>query len=71
MKEETWMTADEALEYGFVDKVRGKIKAIARVNKSQIFCSGKVMNIGKYHYSNVPDYPTIKLETQPKEGNQS
>jgi ATP-dependent protease ClpP protease subunit len=57
MEEETWMTADEALEYGFVDKVRGKINAIARVNKSQIFCSGQLMNIAKYHYRNVPDYP--------------
>lgn len=66
MDEETWMSADEALEYGFVDKVRGKIKAIAKVGKFQIFCSGKTLDIGKYHYQNVPDYPTIKLESENK-----
>lgn len=56
MAGETWMTADEALEYGFVDEVRGKISAIAKVSSSQIFCSGRVMNIGKYQYHNVPKF---------------
>lgn len=61
MEDETWMTADEALEFGFVDQVRGKISAIAKVRgTSQIFCSGRVMNIGKYHYKNVPKYPTVE-----------
>jgi ATP-dependent Clp protease, protease subunit len=62
MEEETWMTADEAQEYGFVDVVRGKINAIAKVSKTQIFCSGKVMDIAKYHYKNVPAYPFKELQ---------
>src|SRR4029077_12826140 len=57
MENETWMSADEALDYGFVDRIKGKIKAIAKVSKSQILCSGKLMDIGKYHYRNVPQYP--------------
>jgi ATP-dependent protease ClpP protease subunit len=64
MEEETWMTANEALDYGFVDKVRGKINAIARVNKSHIMCSGQLMNFGKYHYMNVPNYPFKKVEKE-------
>jgi ATP-dependent protease ClpP protease subunit len=70
MADETWMTADEALEYGFVDKIRGKINPIARANKTQIFCSGQLMNFTKYKYRNFPDYPfeEIKIEeVQPKE----
>jgi hypothetical protein len=66
MADETWMTADEALENGFVDKVRGKIRAIARVSGTQIFCSGQKMNFAKYQYKNVPDYPLVKPKFQPK-----
>lgn len=66
MEDETWLTAEQALEYGFVDKIRGKIKAIAKVNKTQILCSGRLMDIGKYHYRNVPKFPTIKLEAKPE-----
>jgi ATP-dependent Clp protease protease subunit len=70
MTEETWMTADEALEYGFVDQVRGKIKAIARVSSTQILCSGRVMNIEKYHYRNFPKFPymakTARIEVKPE-----
>jgi ATP-dependent Clp protease protease subunit len=61
MEAESWMTADEALDYGFVDKVRGKIRAIARVGKSKIFCSGVLMDAGKYGYKNIPKY---KLATE-------
>lgn len=64
MEEETWMTADEALEYGFVDKVRGKINPIAKANKTQIFCSGQLMNFAKYKYSNFPNYPIKEVKTE-------
>ena len=60
MEDETWMTADKALEYGFVDKVRGKIRAISKASKSQILCSGRLLDVAKYGYRNVPDYPEIK-----------
>jgi ATP-dependent protease ClpP protease subunit len=57
MADETWMTADEALEKGFVDSVRGKSKGIARVGAGRIMCSGKVMNLARYHYRNAPKWP--------------
>lgn len=59
MEGETWMTAEEARDYGFVDRVKGKVKAIAKVRTGQILCNGRIMNIGKYQYHNVPDYPAV------------
>jgi ATP-dependent Clp protease, protease subunit len=64
MEDETWLTAEEALEYGLVDEIRGKIKAIAQVSKTQIMCSGRLMDIGKYHYRNVPKYPAVSAKSQ-------
>jgi ATP-dependent Clp protease protease subunit len=64
MADETWMSADEALEYGFVDEVRGKINAIAKVGKSQIMCCGQLMDVGRYHYKNVPKYPAAKAKAE-------
>jgi len=60
MEDETWMTAEKALEYGFVDKVRGKIRAISRASKNQILCSGRLLDVARYGYRNVPDYPKIR-----------
>jgi ATP-dependent Clp protease, protease subunit len=57
MNEETWLTADEALGYGFVDEVRGKTKPISKASSGRILCCGRIMNIGKYQYRHVPDYP--------------
>lgn len=62
MEAETWMTSDEALDYGFVDKVKGEIKAIAKVSNSSIMSNGQIMNVAKYHYLNVPEYPVVKME---------
>jgi ATP-dependent protease ClpP protease subunit len=65
MEDETWMTAEKALEYGFVDKVRGKIRAISKANKNQILCSGRLLDVAKYGYKNVPNYPEVKLKKKP------
>lgn len=62
MEAETWMTASEARDYGFVDQVKGKIKEIAKASANQIFCSGKLLDVRKYHYRNVPNYPTVNKE---------
>ena len=64
MEDETWMDAEEALEYGFVDRIKGKIKAIAKLNRSQILCSGQLMDLGRYHYRNVPKFPTLKADAR-------
>jgi hypothetical protein len=60
MADETWLTPDEALEKGFVDTVRGKIQGIARVGAGRIMCSGRLMDIARYHYRNAPKWPTTK-----------
>ena len=60
MADETWMTADEALEKGFVDSVRGNSKGIARVDAGRIMCSGRLMNLARYHYRNAPKWPYKK-----------
>jgi ATP-dependent Clp protease, protease subunit len=67
MNEETWLTADEALQYGFVDEVRGKTNAIARVDASHIVSCGRIFNIARYQYKHVPEYPTIKSPVNKKE----
>ena len=64
MDDETWMDAEEALEYGFVDRIKGKIKAIAKLNRAQILCSGQLMDLGRYHYRNVPKFPTLKADAK-------
>lgn len=71
MEAETWMSADEAFDYGFVDKVKGSIKAIARTDNGRLVANNQVMNVAKYHYLNVPEYPTVKIvETKRKEETQ-
>jgi ATP-dependent Clp protease, protease subunit len=75
MDEETWMDAEDALAYGFVDRIKGRIKAIAKVNRTQILCSGRLMDLARYHYRNAPKFPTLKApdrkaaeaELKPKE----
>jgi ATP-dependent Clp protease protease subunit len=61
MAEETWMTPEEALENGFVDTVRGNSKGIARVGAGRIMCSGRLMNLARYHYRNMPKWPSKRL----------
>jgi ATP-dependent Clp protease, protease subunit len=65
MAKETWMSADEALEKGFVDKVRGRIRAIAKVSATQILCNGQTMNLAKYQYQNAPKF---KFQEMPEPG---
>jgi len=67
MDAETWMTAEEALEYGFVDRVCGKVKAISSALAGRVLVNGKVYNLGKYQYKNTPKYPKTKEEPKVEE----
>ena len=67
MEDETWMDSDQALEYGFINRIKGKIKAIAKVGRSQILCSGRVMDLDRYHYRNVPKFSKAKPITKEAE----
>jgi ATP-dependent Clp protease, protease subunit len=66
MAAETWMTAEEARDYGFVDKVRGKIKAISKADRAHLCAAGRVMNFAKYQYRNMPKYPLVPRKVEPK-----
>src|SRR6267142_5146807 len=61
MADETWLIPDDALEMGFVDTVRGKVQAIARVGAGRIMCSGRLMDIARYHYRNAPKWQSKRL----------
>lgn len=65
MADETWMTADEALERGFVDTVRGNSRGIARVGGGRIMCSGRLMDLARYHYRNAPKWPLKRAAAPP------
>lgn len=67
MDAETWLTADEALEYGFIDEIGQSIKAVACATK-------KMLNL----YENAPDDLPTKEDPdeeskpdEPKEGEQT
>ena len=65
MANETWLSPDEAMGKGFVDTVRGKVQAIARVGGGRIMCSGRLMDIARYHYRNAPKWPLQKRPMPP------
>lgn len=64
MEDETWLTADEAKEYGFVDEIVKEVKVAA---------SAKGIKIGEQVFENkVADmiknkYPNVKIEKEEKE----
>jgi ATP-dependent Clp protease protease subunit len=67
MDEETWLTADEALTYGFVDEIRGKGNATSSAGKGKLSIAGQIYNVARYGYHNVPNFPTIPItKTKPK-----
>lgn len=57
---ETWFTAEEAVEHGFADEVRGVIKASAIDSKRAIF-NGLEFDLSRFH--NVPEF-TASTETE-------
>jgi ATP-dependent Clp protease protease subunit len=71
MDQETWLTAEEARDMGFVDQVRGKIKAISKIDNKRIFCSGRIIDFSKYQYRNVPNYPLVPRDRDKAKEKQS
>jgi ATP-dependent Clp protease, protease subunit len=66
MDAETWLTADEAFELGFVDEVRGKNASTKSAGRGRILCNGRVFNIARYGYHHVPDFPDATETEKPK-----
>jgi ATP-dependent protease ClpP protease subunit len=51
---ETWMTAEQAVEKGFADEVRGVIKAAAIVDENRAVFNGVEFDLSRFH--NVPAF---------------
>lgn len=64
MDDETWMTADEALEYGFIDKVDEANQAAASTKGDHMMVNGLTFDLSRYQ--NRPKLPGNK----PKEEKQ-
>lgn len=51
---ETWMTAEEAVEKGFADEVRGVVKAAASVGTKRAVFNGVTFDLSRFH--NIPAF---------------
>jgi ATP-dependent protease ClpP protease subunit len=68
MRAESWMHADEAVENGFADEVRGVVKAAASIGNKRVIFNGATFDLSRFH--NVPEFSgevTTKgtMETRP------
>jgi ATP-dependent Clp protease protease subunit len=72
MNNETWLTAKDALQFGFVNEVKGKVIPTASVSKSRLMINGRILNVARYGYHNIPSFPhvepekTMPLDVKPK-----
>jgi ATP-dependent protease ClpP protease subunit len=61
MKAETWMSAQDAVDKGFADEVRGVVKAAAIVGNKKAIFNGVTFDLSRFH--NVPAF-TATTEQQ-------
>jgi hypothetical protein len=59
---ETWMTAEEAVENGFADEVRGVVKAAASLGNNKVIFNGVTHDLSRFH--NVPAFRAQKTKTK-------
>jgi ATP-dependent Clp protease protease subunit len=67
MDEETWMTGDEAVEYGFADEVEKEKKVAAAVKGDFAIFNGRQFNIKDFNYRNLPKLAEAEEEDPPKD----
>src|SRR5215831_21040598 len=51
---ETWMTAEQAVEHGFADEVRGVVKAAAMLGENRANFNGTEFDLSRFH--NIPAF---------------
>jgi ATP-dependent Clp protease protease subunit len=66
MDEETWMTGEEAKEYGFADEVEKEKKVAASINGDFVIFNGKKFNIKDFKYKNLPKLEAEEPASEPK-----
>ncbi|GAV24799.1 hypothetical protein ciss_07320 [Carboxydothermus islandicus] len=59
---ETWMTADEALEYGFIDQIDEKIQVAASIKGNVLYVNGLDVDLSRF--KNKPKVPEMVPETR-------
>lgn len=55
MDAETWMTAEEAVEYGFADEIEEDKQIAALIKNGELFINGQKIDLSKYR--NTPQFP--------------
>ncbi len=58
LSEETWMTAEQAVEHGFADEVRGVVKAAATVGENKAIFNGVEFDLSRFR--NVPTFSVVQ-----------
>lgn len=58
---ETWMTAEEAVEYGFADEIEGEKQVAASINKGQLVVNGQAFELSRYRNPPKIDGASIVL----------
>jgi ATP-dependent protease ClpP protease subunit len=63
LEAETWMTAQEAVDKGFADEVRGVVKAAAMADPGHLVIDGINHDVSRFH--NIPDFPKLPPAKKP------
>lgn len=58
MAEETWMTAQDAMDYGFIDEIEESKQVAASVRKGILTINGQEMDLSRFQHP--PNFPAAK-----------
>ena len=69
LEAETWLTAREAVDLGFADKVEGSLEIAARLegNTAILACGERILRFDASRYRNVPGFFVPVAEEKPEE----
>lgn len=62
MEDETWMTAQDAIDYGFADEIEESKQVAASLRNGVLVINGQEVDISKFN--NVPEFPKSKKITR-------
>lgn len=62
MEDETWMTAQDAIDYGFADEIEESKQVAASLRNGVLVVNGQEVDISRF--ANVPDFPKSKKITR-------
>lgn len=62
MEDETWMTAQDAIDYGFADEIEESKQIAASLRNGVLVINGQEVDISRF--ANVPDFPKSKKITR-------